>query len=55
MLKGMLLWTLNSDQEYIQPLKIVCQFWLSTSIKKIWIKNAEETWWNYVFQLLKGR
>ena len=39
----------------IQTLKILCQFWLSASIKKIWIKIAEETWWNYIFQMLKGR
>ena len=55
MLNGRLLWTWNSDQEYIQTLKILCQFWLSASIIKIWIKLAEETWWNYIFQMLKGR
>ena len=48
-------WTWNSDQDYIQTLKILCQFWLSASIKKIWIKIAQKTWWNYIFHMLKGR
>ena len=36
----------NSDLETVIrnkfKLKILCQYWLSASIKKIWIKIAEE-------------
>ena len=32
---------LNSDQELIQKHNILCQFWLSASIKKICIKMVQ--------------
>ena len=49
----------NSELETVirnkfKHLKILWQFWLSASTKKIWIKTAEATWWNYIFQMLKG-
>ena len=30
------------------PVLFICK------LKKIWIKIAEETWWKYRFQMLKG-
>ena len=37
-----------------QTLKILYRFWLSASIKELWINMAEKTWGNYIFQRLKG-
>ena len=48
MFKGRYLWTWNSDQELIQKHKMLCQSWLSASIKKIWIKMVK-----VFFQMLK--